>query len=164
MFEENTQVKQVYPVAERKQNKIRITIIPKGPVVANHDIVPIHKDLKNNPYHCTGAKSENVAKATDQNTEPHVTFSDQLLNCGAELHLNPMNTTTHDTMSSTAESFVPGAKVMARIQEKHELQDINDRFSQYIQVLQFCKASNYFAVNLLLPSLHHWISNQNFSN
>ena len=74
LFKESTQVKEVYPAAERKQNKIRITIIPKGPVVGNHDIVPIHKDLKNNPYHCTGAKSENVAKATDQKTEPHVTI------------------------------------------------------------------------------------------
>ena len=143
-------MEQVYPAPERKKN-IRITILPKGPVVANHDIVPVHRDQKkNNPYHCIGAKSENVAKAADQKTESHVTFSDQLLNRDAELHLNPINTETHDTMSTTVESFVPDAKVMARIQEKHELQDINDRFSQYLQVLQFSKVFNYsFAVKLI---------------
>ena len=165
LFEENTQVEQVYPAAQGKK-KIRITILPKGPVVANHDIVPVHRDLKkNNPYHCIGAKSENVAKATDQKTEPHVTFSDQLLNRDAELHLNPMNTETHDTMSTTAESFVPDAKVMARIQEKHELQDINDRFSQYLQVQQFSKVFNYnFAAKLMLHNLPHCISIQGISN
>ena len=176
LFEENARVEQVYPVAERQHNKIRITIIPKGPVLANHDIVPIYKpkvgpskrlekNLRNNSYHYPGTKSENVEKATDQKTEPHVTFSDQLLNRDADLHLNSANTETHVTMSSTVETFVPNAKVMARIQEKHELQDINDRFSQYIQVLQSSTTSDYiFVLISILHSLQHRISSQNICN
>ena len=176
MFKENARVEQVYPVAERQQNKIRFTIIPQGPVVANQDIIPIHKpkvgltkrpekDLRINSYHYTGAKSGNVEEATDQKTEPHVTFSDQLLNRDADLHLNSANTETLDTMSSTVETFVPDAKVMARIQEKHELQDINDRFSQYIQVLQSSTASDYiFVLISILHSLQHRISSQKFCN
>ena len=158
LFDDNEPAEKAHPVAKRQQNKVRITIIPKGPVVANHNIVPIHEDRTSNLYHFTGAKSGNVEKATDQKTEPHVTFPDQpVVNRDADLHLNPVTTETHDTMSSAVESFVPDAKVMARIQEKHELQDINDRFSQYIQVLQYSKASRHynFVVNLTLHSLRH---------
>ena len=163
LFKEKVPVEELFPPVRKSQNtkRLRIKIIPKGPVVADHDLIPTkrtddqswegskRKQLEESrssdskvqqPKINRGLVNVEPTKAEEPKSVQRVTFTDQIEDCDdTDVNVTKTSSFATDTdkgniMSTAMETFVPPPNAVSRIQEKHELQDVNDRLSQYIQV------------------------------
>ena len=153
LFKENVPVEELFPVVKKSQKakRLRIKVLPKGPIIADHRIIPAKKTeitcqeesnlepLEENtssvePHHKDNELVKFDTERTAEKSVPRVTFIDQAVDCDINVSSVPVDTNNESIMSTATETFIPPTNAVSRIREKHELQDINDRFSQYIQV------------------------------